>query len=143
MKKKPYSQIASGSTTEKKPNTLQSPQPGLHSSTKYRWIPKSILQAQGYYNGQRKIWLPKRPNPMLESQTSSKPNSQTNTSKVVTTSSLQKPVKQVWLPKPTQPKSPTIKYQAQLFQRIFLHQLPQAAAVCIIMALPLRPHICA
>ena len=126
-----------------KPYPQQKPCPNLRASTQSHWIPKSALQAQGYYNGQRQIWLLKRPNPSPKPRTLSKQTSRMETSIVATTSSLQKPAKQVLLPKQQQPKSPTIKYQAQLLQCIFIHQLPQAVFVCIITALPLRPHICA
>ena len=143
MKKKPSSHITSGSTTQQKPTTLQSPQPSIQNSMKYRWIPKSILQAQGYYKGQQQIWLPTKLNPLSKTTTLPQPTSQTNTSLVATTSPLPKPIKQVWCPKQQPPKSPTIKHRAQLLQQVFLHQLPQAAAVRIITALQPKTPNCA
>ena len=122
------------------PSPQSKPRPNLRATMQSRWIPKSTLQAQGYYNGQRQIWLPKKLNPLPKTTTLPKPTSRTETSKVATTSSLPKPVKQVWLPKRQQPKSPTIKHRAQLLQQVLLHQLPQVVAVRIITALQLKTH---
>ena len=33
-----------------------------HSYTHKRWLPKKLLQAQGYHQGNTKIWVPKRKN---------------------------------------------------------------------------------
>ena len=125
------------------PSPQPNPCPNLRATTQSRWIPKSTLQAQGYYNGQQQIWLPKKLNPLPKTTVSPTPTSRTQTSMVATTSSLPKPAKQVWLPKKQPPMSPTIKHRAQLLQQVFLHQLPQAAAVRIITALQLKTHECA
>ena len=61
----------------------------------YRWIPKSILKAQGYYEGQQYLWLPKgRPILRQAQRTQQKPISQTEIAvNKVTTMSKQESVK--------------------------------------------------
>ena len=36
-----------------------SPSYGTTTQTHQRWIPKTLLQAQGYYQGKTSIWVPK------------------------------------------------------------------------------------
>ena len=120
----PKSQASSSNTkcanTAPKPYPQQEPRQSFRASTQSHWIPKFTLHAQGYYDGQRQIWLPKRPNPSSKPRTSSKPTSPMENSPIkATPNPSQKPLRQVWLPKRQQPKSPTIKYRAQLLHRIF------------------------
>lgn len=49
-------QLHSGSTIQ----TTTHPTKQKVSTTRWRWIPRKLLKAQGYYEGVSKIWLPKR-----------------------------------------------------------------------------------
>ena len=143
VKKKLYSHIAISSTTQRKPTTLKTTPQNLQSSMKYRWIPKSILQAQGYYQGQTSIWVPKcNPLPHQRSTTSSQTTSQIQiTSNEAMIFSPPKLVKQIWLPKKSTIRSPTIQERAKLLHQVLVHQLSQAAAQQILLT-PQLEYVC-
>ena len=109
----------------------------------YRWIPKSILQAQGYYQGQTSIWVPKcNPLPHQRSTTSSQTTSQIQiTSNEAMIFSPPKLVKQVWLPKKSTIRSPTIQEWAKLLHQVLVHQLSQAAAQQLLLT-PKPEYVC-
>ena len=117
----------------------------LTSFIKYKCIPKSILRAQGYYEGQPSIWIPKTKPTSLTSEkvhysknlvSSCQPNSSgTNT--------MYQPsiVKQVWFPKKPITRSPTIQEHAQILQCVLLHKLSQNVALWLLTTTTLWPPI--
>ena len=143
VKKKPSSHIAISSTTQRKPTTLKTTPQTLQSSMKYRWIPKSILQAQGYYQGQTSIWVPKcNPLPHQRSTTSSQATSQILiTSNEAMIFSPPKLVKKVWLLKKSTIWSPTIQERAKLLHQVLVHQLSQAVAQQLLLT-PKLEYVC-
>ena len=83
---KPIDPVSKPLLCPRRPSTLCNT-----STTKQTWIPKSVLQAQGYYTGNRHLWIPKQAQPKPKVDVSSpaltKPNLQPQT---------------IWQPKPLQ-----------------------------------------
>ena len=80
-----------------------------------RWVPKSLLQAQGYYTGTDQIWIPKRQQSII------KPAQK----KPVFTTPQQK-VSQVW-----RPKQDTITQERHSVQSTSTTSAPTTSAISI------------
>ena len=141
---RPQSTNTTGSNCATKPVSSQKSTQKPGSLLQYRWVPKTTLKAQGYYEGQTSVWLPKQKKTSIwKPITSSNPISAVTLSKTkATTPSHASSNKKVWLPKTLRSRCPTIKERARLLHEVFVHTLTQEVAVQL-LANPQRQQHCA
>ena len=94
--------------------------------TRYKWIPKTLLQAQSYYEGQTCLWIPK---PQLTSNPTQNVPSKPLSSPRATILLQPLHLKNAWQPRKLATTLPSIKEQAQLLHQVLVYTITQEATI--------------